>query len=404
MADTVILAYSGGLDTSVILHWLKHEKGLNVVAYVADLGQAEELDSIEERAIQTGAVECIVDNLREEFVRDYVMPMIQANAVYEGYYLLGTSIARPLIAKGQIQAARARNAAFVSHGSTGKGNDQIRFELAYYALHPEIRVIAPWREWNFVSRQDLINYALTHHIQVPVTKEKPYSSDRNLVHISFEGGILEDPWSSPPDNMFILTTDPKIAPDKAEQLTIDFCEGYPVAVNGENLSPLAVMETLNRMGSRHGIGRVDIVENRFVGMKSRGVYESPGATILYHAHRAMESITLDRGIMHLKEDLMHRYAVLVYNGFWFSPEMEILRETISLSQKDVSGTVKLELYKGNCTIKGRKSPKSLYFEELATFEGGQMYRQADATGFINLQALRLKMEALRKKKFSATVN
>lgn len=397
MSEKVVLAYSGGLDTSVILHWLKHMKGLRVVAFVADLGQGEELDDIRERAMKTGAEEVVVADLRREFVQDFIFPMIQANAVYEGQYLLGTSIARPLIAQKQVEVAHRVKAGYVAHGSTGKGNDQVRFELTYMALDPRLKIIAPWREWEFQSRTDLIQYANTHRIQVPVTKEKPYSSDRNLFHISFEGGVLEDPWVAPQDDMFKLTTSPERAPDEPEMVDIEFKSGIPIKVNGKILEPHLLLETLNKLGGRHGIGRVDVVENRFVGMKSRGVYETPGGTILLAAHRAIESLTLDREVMHFKDSLITRYAELVYYGFWFSPEMRLMNLTIAESQKNVTGVVKMKLYKGNCSVMGRKSDLSLYLKDLATFEGGELYDQKDATGFIRLNALRLKLNALREK-------
>ena len=391
MKEKVVLAYSGGLDTSIILKWLIEEKDLDVIAFAADLGQGKELDAIEERAIKTGASKVYVEDLREEFVRDYVFPMIQANTVYEGTYLLGTSIARPLIAKKQIEIAQKEKAIYVSHGATGKGNDQVRFELTYFALQPDIKVIAPWREWSFKSRTDLIHYAQKHGIEIPVTKEKPYSSDRNLLHISFEGGILEDPWDAPPDDMFLLSVSPEKAPDKPTVIEIEFEKGNAVAVNGKKLSPAHLLEKLNEFGGANGIGRVDMVENRFVGMKSRGVYETPGGTILLAAHRAIESITLDREVMHYKDELMPKIAELIYYGFWFSPEMDLLKKTIQESQKNVSGTVRLKLYKGNVTVQGRKSAYSLYDPNIATFEEDSVYNQKDAEGFIKLNALRLKV-------------
>jgi argininosuccinate synthase len=396
MAEKVVLAYSGGLDTSVILHWLKYTKGLDVVAYVADLGQAGELDNIKERALKTGASKVFVSDLREEFVRDFIFPMIKANAVYEGVYLMGTSIARPLIAKKQVEIAHQTHATHVSHGSTGKGNDQVRFELTYMALDPSLKIITPWREWNFESRTDLIAYAQKHKIPVPVTKAKPYSSDRNLFHISFEGGILEDPWMAPPDDMFKLSVSPEKAPNRPEIVEIEFKDGNPIKVNGKTLKPHVLLATLNELAGKHGIGRVDVVENRFVGMKSRGVYETPGGTVLYVAHRAVESLTLDREVMHLKDSLITKYAELVYYGFWYSPEMKLMNSMIEETQKGVTGTVRLKFYKGNCMVLGRKSPNSLYLKNLATFEGGSLYDQKDATGFIRLNALRLKLNAYRK--------
>ncbi len=392
----VVLAYSGGLDTSVILKWLKETYGCEVVTYAADLGQGAELDGIREKALKTGACTAYVEDVREEFVRDYIFPMFRAGAIYEGTYLLGTSIARPLIAKKQIDIARAEGADAVAHGATGKGNDQVRFELTFYALQPDIRVIAPWRlpTWNLTSRTAMIEYARAHDIAVPVTAAKPYSSDRNLLHISFEGGVLEDPWNEPLEDMFLLSVSPEDAPDRPTTLEIAFENGDPVALDGVPMGPVALFEKLNELGGANGIGRIDIVENRYVGMKSRGVYETPGGTILYIAHRAMESLTLDREVMRLKDDLMPRYASLVYNGYWFAPEREILQRAIDASQQRVTGTVRLKLYKGNCIVTGRKSPFSLYRENLATFEADTVYRQADAEGFIRLNALRLRMRAI----------
>ena len=394
MSEKVVLAYSGGLDTSIILKWLIEDKGYDVIAFAADLGQGEELDPVYDKAIKTGASKVFIEDLREEFVRDFVFPAIQANAVYEGVYLLGTSIARPLIAKKQIEIAQKEGAVAVSHGSTGKGNDQVRFELTYYALQPDIKVIAPWRDWDFKSRTDLINYAKKHNIDIPVTQKKPYSSDRNLFHISFEGGILEDPWNAPPEDMFVLSTSPEQAPDKAEIIELEFVDGIPIALNGEKKSPATLLEELNRLGGKHGIGRVDMVENRFVGMKSRGVYETPGGTILYSAHRAMESITMDREVMHLRDSMIPYISKLIYNGFWYSPEMEMVMAMVKKSQKNVSGIVRIKLYKGNVIILGRKSDKSLYNENLATFEKDTVYNQKDAEGFIKLNALRLKLQAI----------
>ncbi len=397
MADKVVLAYSGGLDTSIILKWLHVEKGYDVIAFAADLGQGEELEPVYEKALQTGASKVYIEDLREEFVRDFVFPAIAANAIYEGTYLLGTSIARPLIAKKQIEIAKKENAVAVSHGSTGKGNDQVRFELTYYALEPNIRVIAPWRDWDFKSRTDLIEYAKSHGIPVPVTKKKPYSSDRNLFHISFEGGILEDPWAEPPEDMFVLSTSPENAPDKPEYIDIEFQDGCPVKLNGAVLSPAGLLSELNDLGGKHGIGRMDIVENRFVGMKSRGVYETPGGTILHIAHRAMESITMDREVMHMRDSLTPYFSRLIYFGFWYSPEMEMCMAMIKQSQKNVTGSVRLKLYKGNVIVAGRKSPFSLYNEKLATFESDTVYNQKDAEGFIKLQALRLRINAMLEK-------
>jgi argininosuccinate synthase len=390
-----VLAYSGGLDTSVILRWLIETYKCEVVAYCADLGQGEELIPIREKALRTGAVSVHIKDLREEFVRDFVFPMLRANAVYEGSYLLGTSIARPLIAKAQVEVARAAGADAVSHGATGKGNDQVRFELTYAALAPDLTVIAPWREWDLNSRTALIEFAKRHDIPVPVTTERPYSSDRNLFHISFEGGILEDPWAEPPPKMFLLSNSPEAAPDVPVYVEIDYERGNPVAVDGDALGPAAILERLNRLGGEHGIGRVDLVENRFVGMKSRGVYETPGGTILHAAHRALESLTLDREALHIRDTLVPRYAEMIYYGFWFSPERLAVQRLIDEVQGDVTGTVRLKLYKGNVMVAGRKSPKSLYRTDYVTFEADRVYRQKDAEGFINLNALRLKIRALR---------
>jgi len=393
----VVLAYSGGLDTSVIIQWLKENYQCEVIAFVADLGQGEEVEPVREKAIKTGASKVYVEDLKEEFVRDFVFPMLRANAVYEGLYLLGTSIARPLIAKKQIEIANKEGAQAVSHGATGKGNDQVRFELTYYALKPDVKVIAPWREWTFKSRTDLIDYAEKHGIPVPVSKSKPYSSDRNLLHISFEGGILEDPWKEPPEDMFLLTKSPEKAPDKATSVEIEYEKGNPVAVNGKKLSPAALLEQLNEIAGTNGIGRVDLVENRFVGMKSRGVYETPGGTVLHAAHRAIESITLDREVLKIRDSLIPQYAAMVYNGFWYSPERELLQKTIDDSQQKVSGIARLKLYKGNCLVVGRKSPNSLFSEEFATFEKDTVYNQKDAEGFIRLNALRLRIRNLLQK-------
>jgi argininosuccinate synthase len=391
----VVLAYSGGLDTSVILRWLIETYRCEVVAYCADLGQGEELIPVKEKALRTGATAVHIVDLREEFVRDFVFPMLRANAVYEGAYLMGTSIARPLIAKAQVEIARAETADAVSHGATGKGNDQVRFELTYAALAPDLTVIAPWREWELNSRTALMEFASRHDIPVPVTADRPYSTDRNLFHISFEGGILEDPWSEPPPKMFLLTNSPESAPDVPVYVEIDYEGGNPVAVDGRRLSPAALLERVNRLGGEHGIGRVDLVENRFVGMKSRGVYETPGGTILHTAHRAIESITLDREVLHLRDSLVPRYAEMIYYGFWFSPEREAVQGLVDQVQRDVTGTVRLKLYKGTVTVAGRKSPRSLYRTDFVTFESDQVYRQRDAEGFINLNALRLKIRALR---------
>jgi len=393
----IVVASSGGLDTSVIVRWIRETYKCEVITFTADLGQGEELTGIEEKARETGASKAVVSDLREEFVRDYVFPALQGNAVYEGGYLLGTSLARPLIAKYLIRIAEQEGADAIAHGATGKGNDQVRFELSAYALNPEIRVVAPWREWDMNSREALIAYAKIRSIPVPVTKQRPYSSDRNLFHISFEGGILEDPWSPPPEDMFVLTVSPEKAPDTPEIVEIDFVDGIPTAVNGKALSPAALLSELNRLGGIHGIGRLDLVENRFVGMKSRGVYETPGGTILHTAHRAVESITMDREVMHLRDALIPKFAELIYNGFWFSPEMDLLRKTMQEAQRGVTGTARLKLYKGNCTILGRKSDRSLYHPGYANFEADQVYNQQDAEGFIKLNALRLRIRKMREK-------
>lgn len=392
----VVLAYSGGLDTSIILKWLKNEYGCEVICFTADVGQAEELDHLEEKARATGASKIYIEDLREEFVRDFVFPQLKANVVYEGTYLLGTSIARPLIAKRQIEIAQIEGADAVAHGATGKGNDQVRFEMTYYAFNPHIRIISPWREWQFKSREDLIAYAKQNGIPVPVTKAKPYSSDRNLLHISFEGGILEDPWSEPPEDMFLLSVSPEKAPDRPTLVEIDFEEGVPKRVDGKELSPANLLARMNELGGQNGIGRVDMVENRYVGMKSRGVYETPGGTILYVAHRAVESITMDREVMHLRDSLVPKLAESIYYGYWFSPEMEILKKTIDETQRDVTGTVRLKLYKGNVTVLGRKSEKSLYHDAFATFEKDTVYNQKDAEGFIRLNALRLRIRRMMR--------
>ncbi len=387
----IVLAYSGGLDTSVMLAWLIDTYGAEVIAFCADLGQGDELDPVEAKAKKTGASKVYIEDLREEFARDFVFPILRANAVYEGSYLLGTSIARPLIAKRQVEIAIAEGADAIAHGATGKGNDQVRFELTAYALKPDIRVIAPWRFWDLDSRTKLIAFAESKKIPIPVTAEKPYSSDRNLLHISYEGGILEDPWREPYEDMFILTVSPQKAPDQAEYVEIEYEAGDPVSVNGERLSPAKLVARLNEIGGRHGVGRVDLVENRYVGMKSRGVYETPGGTILHAAHRAVESLTLDREVLHLRDSLIPRYAEMVYYGYWFAPEREMLQTAIDTSQKVVNGTARLKLYKGNVTVAGRKSDNSLYRTDIATFEADSVYRQADAEGFIRLNALRLKI-------------
>jgi argininosuccinate synthase len=394
----VVLAYSGGLDTSVIVKWLIETYDCEVVAFVADLGQGEELEGLREKGLKSGASKVYIEDLREEFVKDFIFPMLRANAVYEGGYLMGTSIARPLIAKRQVDIARKEKADAVSHGATGKGNDQVRFELTYLALNPHIRIIAPWKIWDFKSRTDLIQYAEKHGIPVPVSKAKPYSSDRNILHISFEGGILEDPWMEPPEDMFLLTCSPEKAPDRPVYLEIDFEKGDPVAINGRKMSAAELLQELNRHGCENGIGRIDMVENRYVGMKSRGVYETPGGTILHYAHRGVESITMDREVLHLRDSLIPRYAEMVYYGYWFSPEREVLQTLIDEAQAPVNGTARVKLFRGNCTVVGRKSRQSLYSTDYATFEEDQVYDQKDAQGFIRLNALRLRIRALATEK------
>ncbi len=394
----VVVAYSGGLDTSVIIRWLIESYGCKVIAYCADLGQREELEGLKEKAKKTGASKVYIEDLREEFARDFVFAALRANAVYEGTYLMGTSMARPIIAKKQIEIAEKEKADAVCHGATGKGNDQVRFELTYMALKPDIRIIAAWRDgkWPFQSRAQMIDYAAKHGIPLPVSKEKPYSSDRNLLHISHEGGVLEDPWSEPPEDMFVLTVSPEKAPDRPTYVEIDFQRGNPTAVDGRKMSPAKLVEHLNKVAGANGIGRVDMVENRFVGMKSRGVYETPGGTVLWAAHRAVESITMDREVMLLRDSLTPKFAQLIYYGFWYSPEMEALRAMIDKTQENVTGTARLKLYKGNVTVVGRKSPLSLYREDFATFEKSDVYDQMDATGFIRLNALRLRIRAMLK--------
>ena len=394
----VVLAYSGGLDTSVILHWIKETYDAEVVAYTGDVGQgAEEVDAARHTAEATGADEIIVEDLRREFVEDVIFPAVRANAVYEWYYLLGTALARPVIARGLIRAAERTGAEAIAHGATGKGNDQIRFELAAFALKPDIKIIAPWREWDMQGRSDLMAYAAEHRIEMPAAPKPEYSMDANLMHISYEGGILEDPWAGPPTGMFRMTTDPEDAPDEPEMVTIRFERGTPVAVNGVELGPVELLERLNEIGGRHGVGRVDIVENRFLGMKSRGVYETPGGTLLLHAHRAVESITLDREVQHLRDELVPRFAEIIYNGLWISPEREALQSFMDSVQERVTGEARLKLYKGQATIDGRRSPShGLYDEKIATFEADQVYDQADATGFIRLRALRLRTLAAKR--------
>ncbi len=394
----VVLAYSGGLDTSVIVQWLIETYGCEVIAFAADVGQKEELEGLREKAIKTGASKIYIDDLREEFARDFVFPALRANAIYEGTYLLGTSLARPLIAKRQVEIARAEGADAVCHGATGKGNDQVRFELTYMALEPNIRIISAWKDpnWHFDSRESMFDFAEKHNIPLPLTREKPYSSDRNLLHISHEGAILEDPWAEPPEDIFAISVSPEAAPDKPTYVEIAFEKGNPVALDGVSLSPAALMEKMNDIAGANGIGRVDMVENRFVGMKSRGVYETPGGTVLWAAHRALESLTMDREVMLMRDSLIPKYAQLAYNGFWYAPEMEALQVFIDETQKKVTGTTRMKLYKGNCIVVGRKSPYSLYSEDFATFEKDQVYNHMDATGFIRLNALRLRIAAMKK--------
>ena len=389
----IVLAFSGGLDTSIILKWLQNEMDAEVVTFTADIGQGVEVEDAKKKAKLLGVKDIFIEDLKEEFVKSYVFPMFRANAIYEGYYLLGTSIARPLIAKRQIEIAKKVGANFVAHGATGKGNDQIRFELGYYAINPKIKVVAPWREWNLKSRNDLLEYAKKNQIPVPKNKlnEAPYSMDANLLHVSYEGKVLEDPWQSPDESMFITTTSHEKAPDKATVIEIEFKKGDPIALNGKKLSPSSLLSKLNAIGGSNAVGRIDIVENRFIGMKSRGVYETPGGTILHTAHRAIESITLDKGASHLKDEIMPRYAELIYNGFWFSPERIMLQSLIDKSQINVNGIVKLKIYKGNVIVLGRKSNSSIYSSKMATFERDDIYNQKDAEGFIKLNALRLKL-------------
>lgn len=391
----IVLAYSGGLDTSVNLRWLIETYRCPVVAFVANVGQEEDLEAIAQKAQQTGAELVCVEDVREEFVRDYVFPALRAHAVYEGTYLLGTSLARPLIAQKQAEVAQRTGADAVAHGATGKGNDQVRFELTFQSLAPELRIISPWREWELNSRESLMAYARQHGIPVPTSPSKPYSIDRNLLHTSYEGGILEDPWAEPPNDMFTMSVAPEAAPDQPTYLEIDFEAGVPQRLDGTAYGPAALLETLNNIAGDNGIGRVDMVENRFVGMKSRGVYETPGGTVLHMAHRALESITLDREVMYLRDSLIPKYAQLVYNGFWFAPERNMLQTAIDEAQRDVTGTVRVKLYKGNCIVVGRKSPHSLYRDDYATFEADQVYDQHDAEGFIRLNGLRLKLRAQR---------
>ncbi|MGD9182289.1 MAG: argininosuccinate synthase [Desulfobacterales bacterium] len=393
----VVLAYSGGLDTSVILKWLIETYQCAVVAFSANIGQEDDMDKVRENAVLTGATKTYIEDLAETFVNDYVFPAFRANAIYEGQYLLGTSLARPLIAKRQIEIAHSEKADAVSHGATGKGNDQVRFELGYLSHDPHIKIIAPWREWDLNSRTALMDFAKSHGISVEATHDKPYSTDSNLLHISYEGGILEDPWAEAPEDIYTLTVSPRKAPDTPEIIELKFLKGNPVELNGTQFSPANLLRELNRYGGKHGVGRVDIVENRFVGMKSRGVYETPGGTILRVGHMAMESITMDREVLHLRDSLIPKYAQLVYNGFWFAPEMKLLQNMIDMTQQSVSGKVRLELYKGNCRVLGRASERSLYREDFATFEDDDVYNQKDAEGFIRLNALRLRIQKLIEK-------
>ena len=394
----IVVAYSGGLDTSVIVKWVKEKYNAEIIGFCADLGQGEELNGIEEKAIQTGASKCYVEDLREEFVRDFIFPMAKANAVYEGTYLLGTAIARPLIAKRLIEIARAEGAEAICHGATGKGNDQVRFELTAYSMEPNIQVIAPWREWEFKGRTDLLAYAQKHNIPVSSTHEKPYSMDRNLLHISFEGGILEDPWVEAPDNLGQLTTPLGDTPDAPEYVEISYVKGIPTKIDGKESSPAELLYKLNILGGKHGIGKIDMVENRYAGMKSRGIYETPGGTLLYMAHRGLEGITMDREVMHLRDSWISKYSELVYNGFWYAPEREMLQVAIDKSQEYVTGDVRLKLFKGTARVAGRRSLYSLYDPEIATFEADNVYNQADAEGFIKLNALRLRVLANSKQR------
>lgn len=397
----VVLAYSGGLDTSIILKWLKETYKCEVIAYAANIGQEEELDGLEAKAKKTGASKCYIEDLTEDFVKNYIFKAIKANAIYEDRYLLGTSIARPVIAKRQVEIARLEGADAVCHGATGKGNDQVRFEMAFKGLAPDLKIIAPWREWELDSRSKLFDYAAKHDIPLPVTKDKPYSMDRNILHISYEGGILEDPYREPDQSMFLLTKSPENAPDKATYIEIEFKKGEPVAIDGKKMKPVALMKKLNKIAGENGIGRVDIVENRLVGIKSRGVYETPAGTVLMAAHRDLESITLDRDTQHFKDNLANEYASLIYNGLWFTRKREALDALIEKTQEFVNGTVRMKLYKGNCMIVGRKSDDTLYEPDIATFDASTLYDQKDATGFLNLYGLPIKVESLlrnRKKK------
>ena len=390
-AHKVVLAYSGGLDTSVILHWIKATYDAEVIAFTADIGQGEEVEEARTKALATGASGAYAVDLQREFVEDFVFPVLRAGAVYESYYLLGTSFARPLIAKHMVAVAEREGADAVAHGATGKGNDQVRFELASYALKPDVKVIAPWREWDLKGREDCIAYAARYGIPTGITKEKPYSMDANLYHISYEGGVLEDPWAEPPAGMWRLTVDPEAAPDTPLVVEVAFEAGTPVALDGERMDPVTLLATANRIAGEHGVGRVDLVENRFVGMKSRGCYETPGGTLLFHAHKAIEQLTLDRQVLKLRDELVPRYAHAVYDGFWYAPEREVMQRTLDDIQRPVTGVARLKLYKGAVSVLGRKSPNSLYRQDVATFEADDVYRQADADGFIKLNALRLRI-------------
>ncbi len=394
--NKVVLAYSGGLDTSVILKWIIEKYDCEVITFSANLGQDEDIEQIRTNAQNTGASQIYIDDLRETFVKDFVFPAFRANVIYEGQYLLGTSLARPLIAQRQMEIAKLEGADAVSHGATGKGNDQVRFELAYLSIDPAIKIIAPWRQWDLTSRSALMQFAKSHNISVPATHEKPYSTDWNLLHISYEGGVLEDPWLPAPEDIYTMTVSPQQAPDQPEIIEIEFEQGDPIAINGKPLSPAELLTELNLLGGKHGVGRVDIVENRYVGMKSRGIYETPGGTILRTAHMAMESITLDREVMQLRDSLIPKYAALIYNGFWFSPERHVMQTMIDETQQNVSGVVKIELFKGTCRVLGRKSENSLYRVDFATFEDDDVYTQKDADGFIRLNALRLRIPKMRR--------
>ncbi|MFA6213171.1 MAG: argininosuccinate synthase [Candidatus Obscuribacterales bacterium] len=385
----ILLAYSGGLDTSCILTWLKEKYNVPVVAYCANVGQEEDFDAVHEKALKTGAEKCIIDDLKAEFVKDFIFPSIQANAVYEAVYLLGTSLARPCIAQGMVEAALREGCDYIAHGATGKGNDQVRFELAVKSLAPQLGVIAPWREWEYQSRTDLFEYAEKHGIPLPITKEKPYSMDANLMHISYEGGILEDPWQEAPAHIYLWTKNPEEAPDQAQFVEIEFAQGVPVAIDGVKLGPVELVEKANEIAAAHGVGRIDLVENRFIGIKSRGVYETPGVTILLQAHQAVESLTLDKEVAHLKQSLVSKIAELTYNGFWFAPETQLLHNFIKDSQTCVSGVAKIKLYKGNSMVVARKSEQSLYSEKMTSFENMSSFNPADSGGFININGLRL---------------